>query len=260
MRLPGFIRLSPILFLLLGLTAALADTPTTQTQTANPGVSASELIQKAKQAFDNRDYTKAIDAYQKLAMQAPHDSRVLYNLGTAQAWAGHRGLAIWRLLQAQQLDPRNPDIRTNLRLVAPEMTHSPLGWLYGHFTANEWAAMAGGGSMLFFLLGALYYTRKSGGSARGRLRPLLWALAVLMVAAWPFALMHYYQREFSWRAVVVADNTVAYTGPSENQIENFKLRPGTIIRIEDVQTPGWVKFSYAGGRKGFVQRDRIRDL
>lgn len=255
----GMLRL--FLSVILGVASCSAAWPAeaiAQAQDADASVDA--LIDKAKQAFDDGDYATAIEAYEKLVMQAPNDSRVLYNLGTAHAWAGHRGLAIWRLLQSRQLDPRNPDTRANLRLIAPERTQSPLGWVYNQFSPNEWAALAGGALLLALLLGALYYSLRRGHPARPRLRPLLWALALVALVSWPFALMHYYQRGIVWQAVVVEDDTVAYTGPSENQIENFKLRTGTVIKIEDASTPGWVKFSYAGGRRGFVQRVRVRDL
>jgi uncharacterized protein YgiM (DUF1202 family) len=85
-------------------------------------------------------------------------------------------------------------------------------------------------------------------------------LGLLAAVAWPFALAHFYFEELTWRAVVVAERTVARTGPSASQIENFSLQVGTVIHVLDESNAGWVKFSYAGGRKGFVERSRVEFL
>ena len=85
------------------------------------GAGASEIAKLAEQAqaaFKDNHYPEAVKIYERLAEQAPGDANVLYNLGTAHARAGQRGLAIWRYLQALRLDPRDADLRANLRLLA----------------------------------------------------------------------------------------------------------------------------------------------
>lgn len=225
------------------------------------------LIHQAEEAFAVKRYPEAIQAYERLAEQAPADPAVLYNLGTAYAQSGQRGMAIWRYLQALEIAPRDRETWQNLQILAPKIAEQmavtpipPVDWLYQHFTGDEWAAMAGGTTALALLLLALYYWRGGRGLTRAPLRGLILSLLGLAVLTWPFAVLHFYHEDTTWRGVVVGEKTSARAGPSENQTETDKLPVGTILRIEDDSTSGWLKFSYAGGRMGFVERGQIRFL
>ena len=227
-----------------------------------------ELIEAAETAFTNGHYEKAIKHYETLVEQAPSDPALLYNLGTAHVRAGRRGPAIWRYLQALRLRPRDHDLLTNLTLIAPPtLFHDlaltpipPINWLYRTLTANEWAMTAVAASMIAMILGALACWRSRGTRLRAFLLRVTWTFALLALVTYPFALSHYFIEEMTWQGVIVAENTVAHTGPSENQIQTFKLPEGRVVRILETTKPGWLKVSFAGGSVGFIQRDRVRFL
>jgi len=84
---------------------------------ADPG---ENLARAAETAFLAGRYDEAAQKYEELARESRGDAAVLYNLATAQARAGRKGLAIWRYLQALELTPRDRDIRNNLLALAPD--------------------------------------------------------------------------------------------------------------------------------------------
>jgi len=257
-----------IQILLVGAALGLASKPAVAATASGPAAQPNrDIMRTAEEDFKAGRYADAAGLYEGVLKQAPYDPALLYNLGTALARAGRKGLAIWRCLQALELAPRDRDIRENLEILAPDFSRQiaitpipPVNWLYYRFTANEWAATAGGASVLVMLLITLYLWQSRQGFIRSFTRVLIIPLAFVAVIAWPFAVAHFYIEDMAWRGIVVAENTVARTGPSESQIETYPLPVGTVIRILDDSTQGWVKFSYAGGRMGFVERDRVRFL
>ena len=227
-----------------------------------------QLIEAAATAYTNGQYSEAIRRYEKLVEQVPHDPALLYNLGTAYAQAGRRGLAVWRYLQALRMTPRDGDLRANLRLIAPSTLYGdldptpipPVNWLHRLLTANEWAKTAMMTTVIALMLAAMACWRPRATRSRYLLRQLAWSFGVLALVSYPFALTHHYYEEMSWQGVVVAQNTEARTGPSENQLSNFSLPEGRVVHILENIKPGWLKVSFAGGKVGFVQRDHVRFL
>jgi hypothetical protein len=221
----------------------------------------------AHTAFNDGRYQEAVKVYEQMAQQAPGDPDVLYDLGTAYARAGQHGLAIWRYLQALRLDPRDYDLRANLEILSPGIFQQlavtpipPINWLYQCFTTNEWAGAAGTAAIVAMLLGTAYFLHlhrtRWGGAARGTILTLL----IFSAVAYPFAFTHYFFEDQAWRGVVVAEDTVARSGPSASQIETDRLPVGTVVRILESTQGGWLKFSYAGGRMGFVEQNRVKSL
>lgn len=259
-------RAAALAFLmLLGLTVAAPPALASQTIPLGPGSALGELAGAAEADYQAGRYGEAVKKYEQLAERAPHDPALLYNLATAHERAGQRGLAIWRYLQAQELSPRDPDIRHNLTLLAPEIAKQtaiapipPVNWLYHQFSANEWAGAAGVTGVLAMLLLALVWRQEARPWVSRVLRRLALALAVAAAIGWPFAIARYYHEDVLHQAVVTEDKTVSRTGPGANHVETYPLPVGTVVRVEDEPTRGWVKFSYAGGRVGYVERSRVR--
>ncbi len=237
-----------------------------QTQSENPlAATARDVLAQAEHAFQAGEYERAAELYQSLLEQAPRDPRLLYNLGTAHARAGETGLAVWRYMQALQLDPRDPELRANLRILAPNLKDDlaiapvpPLNWAYWKLTGNEWTKLAALFTVVALLLGAAAFLRPRMTRGRYALRLVGWGAAVAALLLWAPALLHYQREELSSEAVVVARETWARTGPSENEIETFGPLDHRIVQVIDLTHEGWVKIGLGGGRVGYVQRDAIR--
>jgi tetratricopeptide (TPR) repeat protein len=222
-----------------------------------------EQARAAEFAFNDGKYAEAAGLYEKVADQAPFDPAVLYNLATAYAKSGQRGLAIWRYLQAEKLMPRDRDIHSNLAVLGyrrESVLPFPLNRIFAQMTGNQWTALAAVAtfSSLLLLLGTLMASR--GNIWRGRLRQAAWLVGLLAVIAWPFAAGHYYLEEIAQHGVVVTENSVMRTGPNINQVSTYGLAPGSVVRIRERRNDGWLKISFGTGYVGFIEADHVRNL
>lgn len=247
-------------FLLAWLCMALAP--------AARAASDAELLDRAKSAFAHQQYKQAAEVYGRLLEQAPDDPRLLYNQGTAYARMGERGLAQWRYMQALRYAPRDPNLRQNLAVLDPQYREQialtpilPLEMLYGYFTGNEWAALAGAATIAALLLGALALGRPRGSRTRSAARRVALAAAVVAALTWPFVYGHYHQEYIAHRGVIVTEEASVRSSPNESSTETWKLKAGTVVDITDDRTnPAWPFISFGGKGSGFVQRDQLKRL
>ena len=77
---------------------------------ANPD----QLFQEANQAYDQKDYSAAVDKYKTLLDSGAATASVYYNLGNAAFRLGNLGQAIWSYRKAQKLSPNDRDLKENL--------------------------------------------------------------------------------------------------------------------------------------------------
>ena len=196
----------------------------------------------------------------------PAPTRMLYNLGTAYAHAGQPGWAVWRYLQALQIQPRDRDLRQNLAALAPQLNEDlgvtpipPVNRLYLLLSGNEWTLIAGGFTALALALIALSYWFLRGGRPRRMLRIAAGALALAALICWPPAITHYYLEQVIDQGVIVGPEVVARIGPSEAAYSSFGLEPGRVVKVVDNPQPGWLKISL-GGKAGYVQHRDVQFL
>lgn len=247
-----------MVILLLGLAIGIG---------AAPAPPVRQVLDQARRAYEEGRFDQAAQLYEDALVRAPHDARLLYNGATAHARAGHRGLAVWRYLQALRLRPRDADIRHNLTIVLPDWKERtaisplpPLNWLYRRWSMNEWAIGAGAltvAGLGFLLLGLLL---PRGGRVRCGVRPMIVASILLAAVCWPFAWAAFYHQHVLWKGVVVAEDIVSRTGPGLTHMENFALPVGTLVRLQPSVAAGWVKITFGGDKVGFVQREQVRGL
>ena len=89
--------------------------------------SASDLMAEAVARHDREEFAEAVQLYESLVADGYHDAALYYNLGNAYLGSGDLGRAMLNYLRAEDLSPRDPDIRTNLEHVR-EMTVDRIGF------------------------------------------------------------------------------------------------------------------------------------
>lgn len=225
-------------------------------------------LDRAARAFANSDWPTAIENYAILTDRGIADPALYYNLGAAYAHEGQRGRAIWMLIRAKRLAPRDRDIRHNLSLLAPDLASQmavfpvlPLEALYGTFSLNEWTAMAGVATALSGILLALMFWIPKGRGSRIWLKRISVVGVALALMAHSFSAIKYYSEAYSSQGVVVVPGTVLHAAPSpSSDVYKFSLPPGTVIGVGDAGVRGWIKAVYGGRSQVFIQRDRIELL
>lgn len=251
-------KIRPV-FIVAGFVAMVAVTPT-RAETPR-----AEL---AAEASAKGDWKTAIDLYRQILPEGAADPALLYNLGTAYAHAGERGRAVWMLLKARRLAPRDHEIRNNLRLLAPDLDSqiavfplAPVQGLYDALSLNEWALLAGFATIVAGALLAVVFSRPRESASRALMHRLATVAVILAAVTHHFAAFKYYEEAYSSRGVVVAENTAPRPEPNEaSQPYDFVLPPGTVIRVANAGVRGWVKAIYGGGNEVFIRRDQMEFL
>jgi tetratricopeptide (TPR) repeat protein len=236
-----------------------------QEATSSPPSSPSAI---AAAAYARGDWDTAIAQYRAMLAEGYVDPALFYNLGTAYARSDQKGKAVWMFMRALQLNPRDPSTRKNLALIAPDLGKQralfpfpPLESLYRGLRLNEWAWIGGGGTLLAALGFALFLVMRPVDPRRRWLWRLAVVAAVLAAGGHAFAAARYYEEAVIARAVITDPETRPRSAPSEaSEVYTFTLPPGTLIRVQNAGTDGWIKAIYGGSNEVFIRDSQYERL
>jgi tetratricopeptide (TPR) repeat protein len=257
--------ISLVMFALLAVNGSLllakASTPATEMAT--------EAMHTANQLYESGQFVQAAQAYEQLVDQGYVDSALFYNLGNAYYKQGDPGRAIINYRRAQQLAPRDPDIKDNLALARTQtVDHFEVaddGWLLtqlgeamqSKFTLDELAMAALAAWVLFVFLLLLTGTAKAGSRWRKGLQYSLVAVAiVLTVGILALGGFLYVDSRVS-EGVIVASDVDVTSGPGAQYATEFSLHTGTEVNLLEMRG-NWVRLALPGGElEGWVPGNAV---
>lgn len=221
----------------LPLLFALCMFPACQLQAASPAGLRIDF-ESANRLYEQGQFKEAIAAYQQLLTQK-RTPALLFNLANAFFRSGQPGQALVHYRLAQQLDPRDPDIRANLAFARSAVQGSPATLPFhqrvlGQLTLNEWTFLCLAASSAWAALLILRQCRSSlvrllrGYTATAGLIALLLAATLLLTAS---------DRLARQEAVVTQPEAVVRFGPLPESQTAFVLRDGIEVRILDSKGP-----------------------
>ena len=214
-------------------------------------------FETANKLFDAGKFTEAAAAYEKLAQPHEASAALYFNLGNAYFKSGQMGRAIAAYRQAEQVTPRDPDVRANLQFArnqvqGPTQAFSRWQRFLGTLTLNEWTVLASAAIWLCFLLLSLVQWRPA-------LKPALrnYILAVGLGAGMSCACLASTASEHrSVRtAIVIARDAVVHNGPLDESPNAFTAHDGAELRVLD-QKDDWLQVS-AGPRIGWLHKAQV---
>jgi len=235
--------------LLLVPGAALAADPATPESTQ-------DSFRQANQAYDAGQFEKSRDLYSSILAVVPRNATVEYNLANSYARLHDVARAVVHYERALRSNPRLYDARANLLQIAPPTNFTatspllaPFQWIERRMNLNEWLWTT------FLLLAA------------GCLAGGLWALEfrvprLLRLLAMIFALLFLVSAGFSVAAVddvatptgvVLANKTIARSGPGESYLEAMELPAGAKVYAVGPPQRGWIRIQTPEGRVAFLQ-------
>ncbi len=215
-------------------------------------------FQSANKLYEENKFAEAASAYQKLVESGKASSALFFNLGNALFKAGQIGRAIVAYREAEQLAPRDPDVRANLQFArnqAQGPTLPPSRWQrwLGRLTINEWTMLASGTIWAWLMLLAVLQWRPAWKQAmRGWVAGLAGAagLFCLCLAA------SLYESHAEKTVIVVARDVIVRHGPLDESQTAFTAQDGAELRVLD-QKDGWLEVSDGGSRLGWLRRDKV---
>lgn len=219
---------------------------------------------QANRLYEQGKFADAAAGYQQLIASGHTSANVYYNLGNAWFKAGQLGRAVAAYRRAQELAPRDPNIRFNLDFARKQVTGSntpvPSLWqrALNRLTINEWAVLA---AIAFWLYFALLILREWKAAWRRALRNYAIAagsFATLLIALLTAAV---YQNTSVREAVIVAQQAVVRYGPLEDSRVHFQLRNGAEVEIvgrkESGPADAWLQVRDGANRIGWLKRDQV---
>jgi tetratricopeptide (TPR) repeat protein len=223
-----------------------------------PAASAAEVFDEANRLYERGQFAEAAATYEGLVRAGTGSPALFFNLGNAYFKAGHVGWALVNYRRAEELAPRDPDIRANLRFArnsVPGAGPRPLSrWSRGlpRLSLNESALLAAGALWLWLGLLTLRQLRPA---TRKPLRAVTIlaglgavALAALLAAKW--------RAGASRTAIVVVPEATVRAGPHAESQNSFTVRDGLELEVLDTRD-GWLRVADANRRIGWLQRGEV---
>jgi len=216
----------------------------------------------ANKLYAETKFADAATAYEKLAQSGVVSPALLFNLGNAYYKSGQVGRAIAAYRRAEQLSPRDADLRANLQFVRNQIqgpTARP-GFMertLGVLSLNEWAGLSSGALWLTLGLLALTQLRPAlTDSMRGWIR--LSALATIVLG---IGLALAAQNAAPGRLVVVTTREATVrASPLESSERAFTANDGAELRVLDQKNDWWQVTDGDVRRFGWVKREQVSPL
>jgi tetratricopeptide (TPR) repeat protein len=213
-------------------------------------------FEAANKLYDEGRFPDAATAYEKLIMAGKTSATVYFNMGNALFKSGQVGRAIAAYRTAEQLAPRDPDIRANLRFARnqvqpPTMAPNPLPASLERLTLNEWTMLAAAAFWTFFVLLATGQLRPE---VKRLLRPYVFVslVAGLLLAA---SLAYCYYDERVVKIVIVAvPDAIVRQRPLDGSPNAFTIHDGAEMRLLD-RRENWLQVTPDPSRIGWIQQD-----
>jgi tetratricopeptide (TPR) repeat protein len=225
---------------------------------AQPPVDASTAFDSANKLYEQGKFAEAASAYEKLARSGENSAALYFNLGNAFFKSGQIGRAVAAYRTAEQITPRDPDLRANLQFArnqTPSPTLSPTRWQrwLGRLTLNEWTLLAAGAVWLWLLLLAVLQWRPA---LKPALRAYVLSLAILSVLLCACVAATLRETRFTRTAIVITRDTAVRYGPLAESPTAFTVQDGAELRVLD-QKDDWLQVSTDPRRIGWLRRDQV---
>lgn len=207
-------------------------------------------FQEAQAAYDAGQYEKAATLYQHLDEQGQGHAAVLFNQGNALYRLGRIGPAVAAYQRALYEQPRDPDIRANLKLVQQQVgalaaEPDARGRFLGHLSQREWRRL---GTLAWWLaagLGIAYWLTGRRTPLK-RLAYVAFLVALLSVAGW----WHWHQFRAHPDAIILPANVQALFAPMPGALVHFALPEGSKVSVRETNG-AWHKVA-VGQQEGWI--------
>ena len=220
--------------------------------------SAPDAFEQANQLYERGRFGEAAAAYETLVRANTTSPALFFNLGNAYFKAGHVGRALVNYRRAEELAPRDPDIRANLQFArnsVPGANLRPVNrwvrWL-PRLTLNEATLVTAVALWVWLGLLTLRQLRPATRQPLRALTHLAGLLTLLLVA---FAGANWHLRRDALTAIVVVPEATVHYGPLDESPSASSVRDGLELEVADTKGD-WVQVTDATRRVGWLKREQ----
>ena len=229
------------------------------------GVEIAKVFQEANASYKTGDYAKAAGLYESLTLQEPQVAAFYYDLANAYVRLGKWSRAILNYEKALRLDPRNADVRENLRYARGLLEYRAEDTRNGYLKATEAVlkymtdqeVLIAAFSILFVFLsgGILYFLNGRGVFWNPWQRFVFFLLLIATLAAVGKQIQSHVIRD----AIVMQKECEARYGPSEHDQVAFRMGEGIKVFVMD-RREDWNRVLLTNGESGWVKDSAIAEV
>ena len=215
----------------------------------------------ANKLYAEGKFSEAAAGYEKILETGVTSPALLFNAANADFKSGHLGKAIAAYRRAEQLSPRDAELRANLAFVRNQVqgaTRRESRWQNwaGALTLNEGAVLT---AILFWLTAALFIARQIRPALIPKLKNVARILVALTLGSGSVLALQAANHFSSATAVVTADNATARSGPFDDAQSAFTVRDGAELSVLD-RREGWVQVANGAGKSGWLPMKQVEVL
>lgn len=211
----------------------------------------------ANRLYEQGKFTESAAAYEKMIQSGTVSSAVYFNLGNAYFKSGQLGRAIAAIREAENLTPRDPDVRANLQFVRARVqapTGSPASWQQWltTLTLNEWAILA---AVVLWIWVALWVLIQFRPQLKQTLSVALWCggVAVFVCGGCTYAA---WSSESTKTVIIIAKDASLHNGPLEEAPTTVTVHDGAELTVLDTKND-WLQVRVDNQRVGWVKREQV---
>jgi tetratricopeptide (TPR) repeat protein len=233
---------------------ALLDNVSAQAQ--SPATS----FEEANKAYEEGHYAQAAAAYQNMLNHGSVSPAVYFNAGNAWFKAGKLGRAIFCYRHAEELAPRDPDIRANLQIARTQAGANTAAlpgnrwtrWI-GRLTINEWTVAASISFACFFLVLMARQLSAQFSNSSGGLTIALGIVSVWLLSCLGLSIDQRWGEESS---IVIVPEAVARRGPMDESQSAFTVHDGAELAVQ-AHDGDWLQVSGPSREVGWLQQKDV---
>jgi len=220
-----------------------------------------QLMQEGNQFYINEQWQDAVESYNKILYQGYESAALYHNLGNSFFRLGNLGEAILNYERALKLEPRDEDIRFNLRLAnartIDNIKEVPqifiVDWwnnFVSVFTVSGWAFIFLLVYLLMLAFIGIYFLSQNINLQRFSIYGGIASLIILFITLLIF--ISAYDREASTDYGIILVNSVnVKASPTPESSDSFIIHEGLKFEIQD-QLDDWVRIKLADGKVGWL--------
>ncbi|MFH1799799.1 MAG: tetratricopeptide repeat protein [Candidatus Omnitrophota bacterium] len=229
------------------------------------GVETAKVFQEANTSYRTGDYAKAAELYESLLEQKPRVAAFYYDLANTYVRLGKLSRAILNYEKALRLDPRDGDIRENLRYTRGLLEYrveDTRNWylkateaVLKYMTEREVYVVVLAVLFVFLAGGILYFL-----SERGVFwNPWQQFVFIVLLLAALVAFGKQVQSNVIRDAIVMQKECEARYGPSEHDQVAFRMGEGIKVFVMD-RREDWSRVILTNGESGWVKDSDIAEV
>jgi len=215
----------------------------------------------ANKLYGEGKFADAAAAYENILKTGVESPSLLFNAGNAEFKAGHLGRAIAVYHRAEQLAPRDAELRANLAFVRNQVQGATLhesrwqNWV-SSLTLNEVTLLT---TVLFWALFGLLAARQIRPALAPKLRGATQLAVVLLVCSGTVLTLQAANHFSSSIAVVTGEEATARSGPFDEAQATFTAHDGAELRVLG-RHDDWVQAVNGGGKIGWLSLKQVEVL